>query len=97
MLKQIASVDTIVGEKKYHDPFYFEPSHTTVLYTNFLPKVGSNDKGTWRRLYVAPFTANITNPQKDFAEKLLATSSKAVLKWIVDGAKMFLDNNYFHF
>lgn len=94
MLKQIASVDTIVGEKKYHDPFYFEPSHTTVLYTNFLPKVGSNDKGTWRRLYVAPFTANITNPQKDFAEKLLATSSKAVLKWIVDGAKMFLDNNY---
>nr|DAN69527.1 MAG TPA: dsDNA helicase [Caudoviricetes sp.] len=94
MLKQIASVDDIVAEKKYHDPFTFTPSHLTVLYTNYLPKVGSNDKGIWRRLIVAPFNAEITNPQKDFAEKLIARSSGAVMKWLVEGAQLFLKANY---
>ena len=94
MLKQIASVDDIVAEKKYHDPFTFTPSHLTVLYTNYLPKVGSNDKGTWRRLIVAPFNADIENPQKDFAEKLIAKSSGAVMKWLVEGAQLFLKANY---
>lgn len=94
MLKQIASVDSVTGEKKYHDPFTFEPTHQTVLYTNFLPRVGANDNGTWRRIVVAPFKANITNPQKDYAEQLQTTSSKAVLKWIIEGAKKFIDNKY---
>lgn len=94
MLKQIASVDTITGEKKYHDPFTFTPTHTTVLYTNHLPRVGSNDKGTWRRLIVAPFNANIINPKTNYGEELLAKASGAVLKWIIDGAKMFIDGGF---
>ena len=94
MLKQIASVDTITGEKKYHDPFTFTPTHTTVLYTNHLPRVGSNDKGTWRRLIVAPFNANIKNPRTNYGEELLTKASGAVLKWIIDGAKMFIDGGF---
>ena len=90
MLKQIASVDSITGEKKYRDPFTFVPTHTTVLYTNHLPRVGSNDKGTWRRLVVAPFLANISNPRPGYGEELIKTSSGAVLKWILDGAKQFI-------
>ena len=34
-------------------------SHTLVLYTNHLPKVGANDDGIWRRLIVIPFNAKI--------------------------------------
>ena len=94
MLKQIASVDTITGEKKYHDPFTFTPTHTTVLYTNHLPRVGSNDKGTWRRLVVAPFNANIKNPRSDYGEELLKKASGAVLRWVIDGAKMFIEGDF---
>ena len=94
MLKQIASVDSITGEKKYHDPFTFNPTHTTVLYTNHLPKVGSNDKGTWRRLVIAPFNANIKNPKPNYGEELLQNASGAVIQWIIDGAKMFIDGGY---
>lgn len=90
MLKQIASVDSITGEKKYRDPFTFVPTHTTVLYTNHLPRVGSNDKGTWRRLVVAPFLANIPNPRPGYGEELINNSSGAVLKWILEGAKQFI-------
>ena len=94
MLKQIASADEIVGEKKYHDPFVFVPTHTLVLYTNHLPRVGSNDKGTWRRLIVLPFNAVIANPQRDFGEKLMKRSAGAILQWAIEGAKKFIDNNF---
>jgi P4 family phage/plasmid primase-like protien len=94
MLKQIASVDTITAERKYRDPFTFVPSHTTVLYTNHLPKVGSGDHGTWRRLVVAPFTQKIERPQPDFAERLVSQSGGAVMKWIVDGARLFIDAGF---
>ena len=55
MVKQLCSTDEIYAEKKYKDPFSFTPSHTLVLYTNHLPRVGASDEGTWRRLIVIPF------------------------------------------
>ena len=59
VVKQMCSTDEIFAEKKYKDPFSFTPSHTLVLYTNHLPRVGANDPGTWRRLIVIPFHARI--------------------------------------
>ena len=46
IIKQLCSTDEIFAEKKYKDPFSFVPSHTLVLYTNHLPKVGATDAGT---------------------------------------------------
>ena len=46
ILKQLCSTDEVSGEKKYKDPFKFVPTHTLVLYTNHLPRVGANDEGT---------------------------------------------------
>ena len=40
-VKQLTSTDNVYGEKKYKDPLSFTPSHTLVLYTNHLPKVGA--------------------------------------------------------
>ena len=56
-VKQLCSTDNLYAEKKYKDPFSFTPSHTLVLYTNHLPKVGVTDTGIWRRLIVIPFKA----------------------------------------
>ena len=63
VVKQLCSTDPIQAEKKYKDPFKFLPSHTTVLYTNHLPKVGTNDSGTWDRLVVVPFNARFRGMQ----------------------------------
>lgn len=49
-VKQLCSTDEIYAEKKYKAPFSYIPSHTLVLYTNHLPKVGAIDKGTWQTL-----------------------------------------------
>ena len=35
-IKQLCSTDEIYAEKKYKEPFKFEPTHTLVLYTNHL-------------------------------------------------------------
>jgi putative DNA primase/helicase len=88
MVKQLCSVDPIEAEKKYKDPFHFDPSHTLVLYTNYLPKVSANDDGTWRRLIVIPFNAKITGKSdiKNYSDYLFEQAGPAILSWIIEGA-----------
>lgn len=94
MLKQIASVDDISAERKYYAPFSFTPSHSTILYTNHLPKVGSNDRGTWRRILVAPFNTEIKNPKTDYVDELLKKAGGAILQWMIEGAALYIKNGY---
>lgn len=88
-VKQLCSTDEIQAEKKYKDPFHFVPSHTLVLYTNHLPKVGANDDGIWRRLVVIPFNAKITEHGdiKNYADYLYDKAGGAIMSWIIEGAK----------
>ena len=96
VVKQITSTDEIQAEKKYKDPFHFVPSHTLVLYTNHLPKVGANDDGTWRRLVVIPFNAKITGRSdiKNFADHLYDNAAPAILSWIIEGAEKAIKANF---
>jgi P4 family phage/plasmid primase-like protien len=96
VVKQITSTDEIQAEKKYKDPFHFVPSHTLVLYTNHLPKVGANDDGTWRRLVVVPFNAKITarSDIKNFADYLYDNAAPAILSWIIEGADKAIQVNF---
>lgn len=88
-VKQLCSTDEIQAEKKYKDPFHFVPSHTLVLYTNHLPKVGANDDGIWRRLVVIPFNAKITGASdiKNYSDYLFDNAGSYIMNWIIEGAK----------
>lgn len=96
VVKQLCSTDEIEAEKKYKDPFKYTPTHTLVLYTNHLPKVGASDEGTWRRLIVIPFLAKIEGrPEvKNFAEHLVKEAGGAILTWIIEGAKKAIDRDF---
>jgi len=97
VVKKLCSTDPIKAEKKYRDPFEFLPSHTTILYTNHLPKVGTNDKGTWDRLVVVPFMANLRGVKgeiKNYADYLFHACGGAILLWMIRGAKIFIDANF---
>ena len=89
MVKRMTSTDKIHAEKKYRDEYEFTPSHTLVLYTNYLPKVKSTDEGIWRRLVVVPFNAVIRpeDVKLDFAQTLFDEAAPAIMKWIVCGAQ----------
>lgn len=95
-VKQFCSTDEIFAEKKYKDPFSYIPSHTLVLYTNHLPKVGANDPGTWRRLIVIPFKAVIEGQSdiKNYADYLFNNCGEAILAWIIEGAKKIIAKDF---
>ena len=96
VVQQLCSTDEVSAEKKYRDPFRYTPTHTLVLYTNHLPRVGANDEGTWRRLIVIPFNAkNEGNSDiKNYADYLAEKAGGAVLSWIIDGARKVIECNF---
>ena len=96
VVKQLTSTDDIYGEKKFCKPASFTPSHTLVLYTNHLPKVGATDAGTWRRLIVIPFNAVFEGKSdvKNYADFLFEHAGPAVLSWIIDGARRIIDKDF---
>ena len=96
IVKQLCSTDQIKGEKKYKSPFDFTPSHTLVLYTNHLPRVGAMDRGIWRRLIVIPFNASITGKDdiKNYAAYLQKNAGAYIMKWIMEGAQKAIKDNY---
>ena len=96
IVKQLCSTDEVYAEKKYKDPFSFNPSHLTVLYTNHLPKVGAIDPGTWRRLIVIPFKAKIEGNSdiKNYADYLFEHAGGAILTWLIEGAKKVYDSDF---
>ena len=96
IIKQLCSTDEIFAEKKYKDPFSFTPSHTLVLYTNHLPKVGAMDSGIWRRLIVIPFNAKITgrHDRKNYADYLVENAAPYIMAWIIEGARKAIGNNF---
>lgn len=95
-VKQLCSTDDIMGEKKFKAPSPFAPSHTCVLYTNHLPKVGALDEGIWRRLVVIPFNAVFegSSDHKNYAEYLVHAAGPAVMSWIIEGARRVIAKNY---
>ncbi|WP_108775603.1 phage/plasmid primase, P4 family [Lactimicrobium massiliense] len=96
MVKQLCSTDPIQAEKKYEKPFDFIPTHTLVLYTNHLPRVGANDDGIWRRLIVIPFNAHITGKSdiKNYSDYLYEHAGPAIMTWIIEGAQKAIADNF---
>jgi len=96
-VKRLCSTDDVQAEKKFRDPFSFKPSHSIVLFTNFLPKVGTSDDGTWSRLVVVPFNAKFRGTKEEilnYAEFLYEKAGGAVLSWMVEGASIFIRNRF---
>ncbi len=95
-VKQLCSTDEIEAEKKYKDPFKYVPTHTMVLYTNHLPKVGASDDGTWRRLIVIPFGAKIQDKSdiKNYTDYLVENASPFIMTWVIEGAKKAIDAGF---
>ena len=98
-LKKLASTDKMVIEAKYKQPEIVTPSHHVILFSNFLPRVGSTDAGTWRRIAVLPFSATMPTGSADipnYAERLVEKAGGAILNWIIQGAIAFHKADY-HF
>lgn len=93
-LKQLASTDLLTIEEKYRQPETIRPTHHIVMFSNHLPRVGSTDDGTWRRIQLVPFSTKIERSadKPNYANYLFKHAGGAALQWIIDGAKAFYMN-----
>jgi P4 family phage/plasmid primase-like protien len=92
-LKRITSTDPIAAKQLYKDPMTFTHTHTLVLYTNHLPKVGSTDGGTWNRIKVVPFKAKWADNGKgtvlNYCDVLVTKAGGDILSWMIEGARQY--------
>ena len=95
-VKKVCSTDRITIEEKYKAPETITPSHTLCLFTNHLPRVGSTDPGTWRRLIVVPFRATIPTQgsRSNYGDILVQEAGPSILAWAIEGAVNFARNGY---
>lgn len=96
-VKQLCSTGEINAQFKGKDVFTFKPSHSIILCTNHMPSVSAIDSGTWDRLIVIPFNArfrNQTNEIKNYGGYLAKNCGGAILQWIIEGARDYIQNDY---
>lgn len=96
IVKRLASTDRIRARELYKEEFDFAPTHTLVMFTNHLPKISGIDHGIWRRIHAIPFDARFdgegTKPHPNYGDLLLREEESAILRWLIDGARMFHAN-----
>ena len=88
---------TILGKScMVREVHSYTPSHTVVLYTNHLPKVGAKDAGIWRRLIVIPFDAKIEGKSdiKNYSDYLFRNAGGAILSWVIEGAADVIKHDF---
>lgn len=88
LMKNLTGGDPITARGLHRDPVTFDPAHTVMMVTNFLPKVAGNDPAVWRRMRVVPFDVTIPEAERDpeLAERLKLAAA-AVLAWAVAGLR----------
>lgn len=86
LMKNLTGGDPITARPLYGRPITFEPSHTALMVTNFLPVVKGSDSALFRRIRVIPFDVVIPEDQRDgeLGEKLKAHAD-AILAWAIAG------------
>lgn len=88
-VKQITSTDNMMIKALYKNPEEIRPTHSICLHTNNLPRVNTTDEGTWRRIHLIPFNADMPRGSKtikDYADQLAARCGGYILQWAIDGA-----------
>lgn len=92
LMKNLTGGDPITARPLYGRPVTFAPSHTSLMVTNYLPKVAGDDPAAWRRIRVIPFDVVIPEAERDsHLGQRLELDADAILAWAVSGWRDYLE------
>lgn len=90
LMKNLTGGDPITARPLYGKPVTFAPSHTSLMVTNYLPKVAGDDAAVWRRIRVIPFDVVIPAEDRDsHLGERLELAADAILAWMVEGYRQY--------
>lgn len=93
LMKALTGGDRINARPLYGKPVTFEPSHTPLMVTNFLPVLPADDPAVWRRVRVVPFGVVIPPERRDQElPRTLRLEADAILAWAVRGLTDYLEH-----
>jgi len=94
--KEIVGGDPIKAEKKYEDPFMFEPAAKHMFSANELPEASTDDRAFYRRILLVAFPHETPRAERDprLDEKLQA-EHPGTLNWALDGLLRLIDQGGF--
>lgn len=87
-VKLLTGGDRLPARFMHKDYFEFAPTHTLLMLSNYKPQADATDSALWRRVQLVPFEEVIPEDKIDrqLAEKIKAEEAAGVLRWIVEGA-----------
>jgi putative DNA primase/helicase len=91
VVKQLAGREPISARHLYGEFFTFQPRFTVWVRTNHKPIIKGDDDGIWRRVIVLPFRRKFEPHEQDpHLEAKLLAERDGILRWMVEGAQMYL-------
>lgn len=90
-IKNLTGNDRLKARRMREDRWYFDPTHTLVMHTNFRPRIVGTDEGIWRRVLLLDWPTTIARATRDpdLAAKL-ELEHAGILRWLIDGALAYL-------
>lgn len=81
-MKEYSGGDRIMARPLYSNPFEYVPQFKMLLLCNHLPRIPSDDGGTWRRIRVVEFTSKfVDDPQGENEFPIDMELSKKLEDW----------------
>lgn len=92
-LKGITGGDDVTAKRLYRDPYSFKPQATLIIAGNTKPSFRGVDQAMRSRVALVPFAQCFAdNPDYSLKETLRGVEAPAILRWAVDGARLYLES-----
>jgi putative DNA primase/helicase len=93
-LKRLVGGDTIKARFMRQDFVQWTPSHSAMLFTNFLPRASGDDPAIWRRIRVIPYGVVIPEAERDPQLGMrLEFEADGIITWAVRGFEQYVVRN----
>jgi P4 family phage/plasmid primase-like protien len=94
--KELVAGDPVKAEKKYQDPFKFEPKAKHMFSANELPDASTDDRAFYRRILLVAFPHETPRDERDHAlDDKLQSEHAGILNWALTGLQRLLDQGGF--